>query len=87
MNYRLVWCTLCQDMHRPPQPAQHKAFHTDPFATRYIPEIPNQTCTNCSLAIRYNRHWGGWYHVDQLFRACPVQTIVTAAPPSRHAVR
>lgn len=61
-NYRTAWCVQCQDDHRPPQPQNNKGFHTDPFGTRYIPEIPNRFCCHCRRIITYDRTYGGWYH-------------------------
>lgn len=61
-NYKTVWCVKCQDHHRPSQPTRHVVFHTDPFGTRYIPEIPNRYCLHCCRIISYDRNYGGWYH-------------------------
>ena len=82
MNYRLQWCVRCQDFHRPPQPQNHKMFHTDPFATRYIPEIPGRLCRHCGWPIEYDRAWGGWYH-DGWFKTkeCGYITRSTHAEP------
>lgn len=90
MNYKLAWCTQCQDYHRPPQPQNHKMFHTDLFATRYIPEIPDQRCSHCGRLITYNRAWGGWNHVSGplpwAYKQCmPLSMDYTYAEPEpRH---
>ena len=79
-NYKLAWCNQCQDWHRPPQPQNHKGFHTDPFGTRYIPFLPTQTCTHCGGSIEYDRNYGGWLHSPGLFgRYAFRQCLITPA--------
>lgn len=87
-NYRTEWCVRCQDEHRPPQPQNHKVFHTDAFGTRYVPEIPDQRCIHCGWSIKYDRTWGGWLHYGPNGgqRQCVIHTGSKwdqAQPPSR----
>jgi hypothetical protein len=86
-NYRTEWCVQCQDDHRPPQPQNHKMFHTDPFGTRFIPEIPDQQCIHCGWWIQYERTWGGWVHYGAYgkVRQCSITPAKTARPPSRRS--
>lgn len=92
-NYRTEWCATCQEDHRPTQRYHSaacndtltKVFHTDPFGTRYIPEISDQRCIHCGWFIQYDRTWGGWVHYAATGKQkqCVTNHGRIGEPPSR----
>lgn len=80
-NYRTEWCVRCLDHHRPAQPTVHKTFHTDYWAIRYVPDMPELDCVHCGADIVYDPVWGGWYHSGTDMVPCPPIPVTRAEAP------